>query len=497
MAGIFKGLRPFQLTEYIFLILFAAFVPISWRMSTYAMIGLAVSCILKGIFEDGFKINQLQYKNKIIYFLFIAFWVLYAISFLYSNDTVEARIQIGKKLTFFLFPLFFLCSNLSYLTKDRVRIIMYCFVSGILIFYAIHFLWAIYDISFNDVKNTRITSYHEFFKSSDIFEKPHRAYFSMFTCFGLAFCFAEFFTQKSVKVKIFNFIALIILAFSPFYVMSRAGILCLGLIFFLLWIWLMFFKKDIKLGITIGIYIVTILITSYFAFPKSIDRFTDAVDNVKEGKGDIRLTIRKGCRYAMKGNFFFGVGAGDRNYETLDAYRRYRKDVISMIQPSIEADMTLFEQNRKKLLDSIDIKYENKYSKDVYEYAESISDDLDCDYNSVKENLSEYQIIDHLIKTDCNAHNQFTDTRIAVGILGFILLLSFFFTPIYLWIKNKKFDIVLFSLLFIIAFNSLFESVLERQMGIMFFVFFYFLFFHVNFCQGEQSVISSTNDKNE
>ena len=73
MAGIFKGLKPFQLTEYIFLILFAAFVPISWRMSTYVMIGLAVSCILKGIFEDGFKINQLQYKNKIIYFLFIAF----------------------------------------------------------------------------------------------------------------------------------------------------------------------------------------------------------------------------------------------------------------------------------------------------------------------------------------------------------------------------------------------------------------------------------------
>ena len=48
---------------------------------------------------------------------------------------------------------------------------------------------------------------------------------------------------------------------------------------------------------------------------------------------------------------------------------------------------------------------------------------------------------------------------------------------------SENFDVVFFSLLIIIAFNSLFESVFERQMGIMFFVFFYFLLFHGFFCQ--------------
>ena len=112
-----------------------------------------------------------------------------------------------------------------------------------------------------------------------------------------------------------------------------------------------------------------------------------------------------------------------------------------------------------------------------------MADEYGCDYISVKENLATYLNINVLIESDCNAHNQFADTIIAIGIFGLLLYLSMFIMPIYLWIKNKQFDIVFFTLLFIIAFNSLFESIMERQMGIMFFVFFYFLLFHNNFCQ--------------
>ena len=106
MFETFKNLKRFQRTEYVFLTLIAFFIPISWRLTTYAMIGLSVATILKGIFEDGFKINKLQYNNKTVYFLFITFWIVYAISFLYSENTAEARIQIGRKLSFLLFSLF-------------------------------------------------------------------------------------------------------------------------------------------------------------------------------------------------------------------------------------------------------------------------------------------------------------------------------------------------------------------------------------------------------
>lgn len=197
MFETFKNLKRFQRTEYVFLTLIAFFIPISWRMTTYAMIGLSVATILKGIFEDGFKINKLQYNNKTVYFLFITFWIIYAISFLYSGNTAEARIQIGRKLSFLLFSLFFLCSDLSYLNRERVKNIIYFFIFGIFTLFAINFFWAFFDLLFNDNEIDRLTSPSKFFKSNEIlFPYVHRGYFSMMSCFGLVFCLNELLSSK-------------------------------------------------------------------------------------------------------------------------------------------------------------------------------------------------------------------------------------------------------------------------------------------------------------
>ena len=480
----YKGLKPFQLVEYIFLSLFAFFIPISWRIATYLMAGLFMSAVLKGIFEEGFKINKLQYRNKIAYFIFVAFWLIYAVSFLYSDNTAEARMQIGKKLSFLLFPLFFMTSNLSYLTKDRVRTVMYCFVSGIMILFLVNLVWAGYDILFNKVEIIRLTSPHKFFKTNDtIFPFLHRTYFSLFTCLGFVFCFSEFINTSDVRLKIFNLIVLIVMFFSPFYIYSRAGTLCSIVILFTLWIWITFVLKERKIGIIVCVIFLISLIVGYFAFPKTIQRFTNTIKNIQNGKGDCRLTIRNANRYVIYENFLFGVGSGDRNEKTLDSYHKYKNDINNQMISVKPADAELFEKNKQILLDSINSKFENKYNSVVYKYIDSIGEIQGIDYSSLKENLPEYQIAKHCIQYELNAHNQFSDTIIAVGVVGLILLLLFFIFPVYLCIKNKTFDVVFVSLLITIAFNCMFESIFERQMGIMFFTFFFFMLFHNSFCQ--------------
>lgn len=469
----FPNLKPFQKSEYIFLALFAFFVPISWRIATYVMIGLFISCILKGIFEEGFKINKLQYKNKAVYFISMAFWAIYAVSFLYSDNSIEARIQIGKKLSFLLFPLFFLTSDLSYLTKEKVRTIMYCFVSGILTLFIVNLIWAGYDVIFNEKDPIRITSYYKFFKTNAVLETPHRAHFSMFTCLGLVFCFTEFFKSKSIKIKIFNFISAVILFILPFFVTSRAGILCMILLFIILLSWLIFIKKETKTGIIAGLTILSFLMISYFAFPKSINRFTEAIDKVRDGNGDIRLTLRNSCKNILEENLIFGVGVGDRNDITMKAHYEYRDQLTTDILNAVNADSLFLQKGDKELY--------CEYADTTYKY---VNDLFDKDkYAFIHDDLAEFRSIGNCIIRKLNAHNQYSDTIIAVGILGLIPLLVLFLAPVYLWIKNKKFDIIFFSLLFIITFNCLFESVFERQMGIMFFAFFYFLFFHADFCQ--------------
>lgn len=481
MIESFNGLKPFQLSEYIFLALFAFFVPISWRIATYIMIGLAMSCIFKGIFEEGFKRNNLQYKNKYVYIISIAFWVLYAISFFYSENTAEARVQIGKKLSFLLFPLFFMTSNLSYLTKERIRTVMYCFVWGIFTLFIVNIVWAGYDVLIED------KSINRFYEPRLLQEGTgyiHHTYTSIYSCLGISFCFYELFLKNTIGIKIFNVTAILMLILFITLSSSRAGLLCVVTIFVISWFWVTFVKRERLVGISVGIVIIGIIIAGVLFFDNGIKRITTTLTNLGDvERQDRRVGITIGYKDLLIEKFWFGVGAGDRSDETMKSYLNKKEELIQNIKPIDNIYTEDFDKNRRECLESINKKSYGNLNDRVFNYAKEMSVKYGCDYNSVRENLATYININVAIKSDCNAHNQFSDTIIAVGIIGLLLLLGFFFMPIYLWIKNKNFDIVLFSLLFIIAFNCLFESVFERQMGIMFFTFFYFLLFHANFCQ--------------
>jgi O-antigen ligase len=74
-----------------------------------------------------------------------------------------------------------------------------------------------------------------------------------------------------------------------------------------------------------------------------------------------------------------------------------------------------------------------------------------------------------------NAHNQFIQTFISIGILGFLILLALFIVPfIFAW-KKKNWLFILFTT--IVFVNFLVESMLETQAGVVFFAFFNTLLF--------------------
>jgi len=68
-----------------------------------------------------------------------------------------------------------------------------------------------------------------------------------------------------------------------------------------------------------------------------------------------------------------------------------------------------------------------------------------------------------------NPHNQYFQTAVEVGVIGLIVLLAIFFLGFYYAIKNRN-ELLLFVLISL-AFNCLFESMLQRQSGIVFFTF--------------------------
>jgi O-antigen ligase len=73
-----------------------------------------------------------------------------------------------------------------------------------------------------------------------------------------------------------------------------------------------------------------------------------------------------------------------------------------------------------------------------------------------------------------NAHNQFLETMLALGVIGLLLLLCSFILPLQWAFKNQN-GLYLIFIIFIAA-NCLTESLFERQKGIVFYAFFNALF---------------------
>lgn len=78
-----------------------------------------------------------------------------------------------------------------------------------------------------------------------------------------------------------------------------------------------------------------------------------------------------------------------------------------------------------------------------------------------------------LAKLNYNPHNQFLQTFLEIGFLGLFILIFIIIYSIYLGIKHKEYLLVIISLS--LLFNGLFESMLQRQSGIVFYTLFFCL----------------------
>ena len=88
------------------------------------------------------------------------------------------------------------------------------------------------------------------------------------------------------------------------------------------------------------------------------------------------------------------------------------------------------------------------------------------------------KVNDKSLRKKLNAHNQFLQTFIGTGLLGFALLLMMTVGGLIYGFVKRNYILILFSVLMI--FNFLVESMLQAQAGFVFFVFFFCLLSYYN-----------------
>jgi O-antigen ligase len=101
------------------------------------------------------------------------------------------------------------------------------------------------------------------------------------------------------------------------------------------------------------------------------------------------------------------------------------------------------------------------------------------DVNDVLVESYEREGLTGALRKKLNAHNQFLQTFIGTGILGFGLLLLITIGSMIFGLVRKNYLLALFSILMI--FNFLVESMLQAQAGFIFFVFFFCILTQYNF----------------
>ena len=482
MSKVFDGLRPFQKAELLLLMFLAMAIPFHWLAAQYFEVALFMCAVLKLIFDQKFKLNEQQLKLKWAYIIFALTWLIYLIGMFWTQNSSVGWAQVSKKLGFLIFPVIFVVSDMSYIDKTRLKAIGNALILGCILFFLMNFVYAVYDVIFNGATTSRF-----FDENLMKLYYVHHSYLSMYAGLGLMFCFMGIFGESNRKVKIFNILAYITLVIFIILIRSRAGLLCMVLLFVLQWIWLTFIMKKKKLGAIMGCIFLAAVVATIVVFPSSVARITTTIhDLTTEHANDHRMVQYKGYKPVLQENWLFGVGTGDRTDVTQEAYHIYKQNIIEKIGPEVAAQ-----------IDKIT-------ACDYYEPTDEMRADMrkealryGRDPEVVNAYLVDYLYVNFAIDKGINAHNQFFETLISVGVIGVLLMLAYFVIPLVLWIKRKKFDMLYFSFLLMIGFNMLFESVFEVQMGIIFFGFFNSLLFYTSFraTEGSREILHEREHK--
>ncbi len=344
------------------------------------------------------------------------FYLLHASGMLYTDNTASGLFDLEVKSSLLLFPLFLAGTEIG---KRELEGVLKAYVLGCLTI-------SICLLGMAEIDHFILGENHFFYEAFSRWHHP--SYLAMYLGLAItALCFQLVSEYSTGNQKLSALIMILLFSVVVFLLSSKAGIL----ITVIIWISVFGFytskRKKYLLGVAGFVAMVALAIIAWLYVPQvrqRIEAMTSVItgDNTANDPAEsnaVRLQVWKAAGEIVFGKeFLIGCGTGDVK-ETLLA------------------------------------KYKEKGYTGAYE--------IDAEGKLVK-----------LL----NAHNQFLQSFIALGILGFLFSLGMIGEALRAGWKRKNYLLFFFALL--VFLNFLTESMLEREAGVMFFGFFYVLLARAN-----------------
>ncbi len=358
------------------------------------------------------RCEKLQYiysakKVAILFFVLPFYFILHFVGLLYSDNLHFGWFDIEVKLSMLIFPILLYFTRKRFLNQHFFKNLLTSFLFGCLFTILINLFWSL--IEFKSGKGFEVFYY---ISVSRFF---HPSYISLYLCFAL-YILLQRIVNYSENRKLFKMLwhlfFAILLLFYVFLLSSKAGILG-SLIVIIVFFGMYFWKKYTPL-VSFGLLGIILLLffSSIFFIPNVRMRFESMA---------------------------LAVFNPPNNSENVSDGTTSRLNVW-------ESSFNLAINNLPFGVGTGDVKTEL-----IKEY---------------RANGMEYSADRQL-----NAHCQYLQSFVAVGILGLLSLIAMFLLPV--WFFNKRIDSLLFILILLFGFNILFESMFEVQAGVVFFSFFY------------------------
>lgn len=443
----------------------AFFMPIHPKVLPPLILIMVLNWIIDGRFIK--KIPAIfKERRRLLIFSFASLYLLYLIGLLHTDNMIYAKFDLEVKLSLFIFPFLFATSDLNFekgsLPEKRIAAIIYCillFITtwlqradyGILFFGVLTWimlfglLYIFSDLLVPDfsVRKQIIASFvagcligslillmhaaSNYIYLEDhgaFYYKPlgwifHPSYISMYLNFAIAAIALELLNSnkgnglwgKAGMVVLIFYFIILI-----FLLGSKSGLIVLAALAFLLVIYQVFVRKKFWMGIVI-------LVASILVFYSGLNFFSYTAKRVNLSFRDIA--------------------------NQQESKRQSDNSILTRIE-IWEDSWQIIHENWLYGVGTGDVKdvLLAKYKKDRF--------------------LVGYQ-------DRRNAHEQYLQTFIALGLLGFLTLFAMIFLPAWSALHDKYYLYFVFLLIF--AINIMVESMLENQAGVIFYAFFNVLLF--------------------
>lgn len=405
---------------------------------------------LNWIFTTKFKKVIQSISSNSFFLAFIIFYILYALSFFWSENQSFAIADLVLKIPILILPLIMLSHEP--LSIKEINKLLLAFSLSVIVLNC----YCFFDALFNYL-NTR--SINEFFYGS-LTVNMHTAYQATFTSFSI-FILVYIYLNKEYSHN-WIFLFLIVLQFLFLFLLSsRMQMLCLSVVTPIFLIFHYYLKQKIYLGFS---YTILAFVMSYFlvSTPSVLNnRYKQTVSHISSigndsQNSDPRKFIWKKAIDIIKYNWLFGVGVGDAKDVLVSSYSKEFSKPIT--DHKVDSIINILKANSKNLNTQV-----KKLTSDHTKLKKESE-------NILIQQINKYK---YFAKKQYNFHNQYLQTFATVGFFGLIILI-YLLSHLFI-VSIIKQDYIVAAFLFLIALSFLTESMLERQAGVVFFTFFYLL----------------------